>query len=817
MKRILSVALFMCLMAMSAVGYTVTGKITDRAGEPEVFATLRIFNANDTAKAVVTGVSSEEGNIDLQVSKPGSYILKVTSIGRTDIIKPFEIKSAKTDLGTLIIHPNENLLEEVTVTATRPLVTKEIDRIGYDVQADDESQTATLEETLRKVPLVSVDDDGTIKVKGSTNFKIYKNGKPNNSFTNNAKDIFKAIPASMIKKIEVITDPGAREDAEGVGAILNIVTMESVSMGGVMGTASIDFSRQNEVPGASLWLSSQIDKVTFSGYGGYHRNSKYGSRSRSVSEGTYEDSGNVLRVENNTQTPGWISYFGLDGSYELDSLNLFTAEFGGFHYTVDHVQDGHTSLSTSNGLPIYSYRNLTKVKPMSYLDFNGSLNYQHSTHRKGELFTLSYLISTTNNRNNSSSLYSDMENMPVPYTGINNNSRLKFLEQTVQADWSRIYADRHTLDLGLKYIHRKNHSITNQEYLGVDDIRFIDFTHLTQVAAIYADYRLSLGRFGFRAGLRYEHSKLKAEYADESTPSFSSSLNDWVPNAAISYSINDANMLKISYGTRIARPGIDYLNPAIDESPTSTSQGNPQLESGRNTSFTLNYNLIGRKINIDFSAGYSFNNNDIIQVVDIRNDHTYTTFANAGHNKSVDLGLYFQWTISPKTSFMLNANGSYEHYANPSLNITHGGWSSFAFARISQKLPWKLTAQGSVFYWSGGIGGLYDKYRNIGGINYTLSLQRSFLKEDRLTVRAYVRNPFHSKHPRMKYSSVNTSFNQVSYSFRQPTTNFGISISYRFGSLNAQVKKTAKTIQNDDLNGQSSGSGNGGGNMQQGY
>ena len=207
MKRILSVALFMCLMAMSAVAYTVTGKITDRAGEPEVFATLRIFNANDTAKAVVTGVSSEEGNIDLQVSKPGSYILKVTSIGRTDIIKPFEIKSAKTDLGTLIIHPNENLLEEVTVTATRPLVTKEIDRIGYDVQADDESQTATLEETLRKVPLVSVDDDGTIKVKGSTNFKIYKNGKPNNSFTNNAKDIFKAIPASMIKKIEVITDP----------------------------------------------------------------------------------------------------------------------------------------------------------------------------------------------------------------------------------------------------------------------------------------------------------------------------------------------------------------------------------------------------------------------------------------------------------------------------------------------------------------------------------------------------------------------------------------------------------------------------------
>ena len=94
----------------------------------------------------------------------------------------------------MTVSNDDKMLGEITVTAVRPVVTKEIDRIGYDVQADDESKTSTLEEMLRKVPLVSVDTDGTITVKGSSDFKIYKNGRPNNSFTKNAKDIFKAIP-----------------------------------------------------------------------------------------------------------------------------------------------------------------------------------------------------------------------------------------------------------------------------------------------------------------------------------------------------------------------------------------------------------------------------------------------------------------------------------------------------------------------------------------------------------------------------------------------------------------------------------------------
>ena len=120
--------------------------------------------------------------------------------------------------------------KDVVIKAQRQLIKQEIDRIGYDVQADEESKTLTVMDMLRKVPMVTVDGEDNIKVKGNSSFKIYKNGRYDPSLSKNAKEILKAMPASMIKRIEVITDPGAREDAEGVNAILNIVMMEGKNL-----------------------------------------------------------------------------------------------------------------------------------------------------------------------------------------------------------------------------------------------------------------------------------------------------------------------------------------------------------------------------------------------------------------------------------------------------------------------------------------------------------------------------------------------------------------------------------------------------------
>ena len=116
-------------------------------------------------------------------------------------------------------------LDGVVVKAQRQLVKQEIDRIAYDVQHDEESKTQTVMDMLRKVPMVTVDGQDNIQVKGNSNFKVYKNGHYDPSLSKNAKEVFKSMSASMVKRIEVITDPGAREDAEGAEAILNIVTL----------------------------------------------------------------------------------------------------------------------------------------------------------------------------------------------------------------------------------------------------------------------------------------------------------------------------------------------------------------------------------------------------------------------------------------------------------------------------------------------------------------------------------------------------------------------------------------------------------------
>ena len=151
-------------------------------------------------------------------------------------------------------------LDGVVVKAQRQLIKQDIDRIAYDVQADEESKTQTVMDMLRKVPMVTVDGQDNIQVKGNSSFKVYKNGHLDPSLTRNAKEVFKSMPASTVKRIEVITDPGAREDAEGVDAILNIVTLSNTKMQGITGVVS---SSLNTLGHSSFYssLTSQLGKL----------------------------------------------------------------------------------------------------------------------------------------------------------------------------------------------------------------------------------------------------------------------------------------------------------------------------------------------------------------------------------------------------------------------------------------------------------------------------------------------------------------------------------------------------------------------------
>lgn len=788
--------------ASGATDYFVRGvAAADSTGSPESFATLRIYEFPDTAKMLIAAVTGEDGKFEQKLPKEGHYLLRLSSMGMKVRTRDFTVTPEQpvANLDT-IVFGTDNMLQELEVTAQRPLISREIDRIGYDVAGDPESKTSQLDEILKKVPLVSVDPDGTIKVKGSSNFVVYKNGRKNTSFTNNAKDIFKSIPASMIKKIEVITDPGAREDAEGSTTILNIVTEQNMVIKGVTGNVGLNYNSNNDVPNPSLWLTTQVDKVTVEANGGLFVSSRRSSKGHSETDRTFEGSDNRSLDISDSENSNTSGYGSFSLSYEPDTLNLVTGEFFFWmNRTSSDSWGSYTMFDRDNSL-LYSYDSKTHTSPARNHFLDGTFNYQRLTRKKGEKFIFTYMISGNGNSSKSETNYLNAINMPVSYSGIFSDNNAVLTEHTLQADWERPLFKGHTFDLGAKYVYRDNHSKNNQRYLGIDRDDDTDFSHITQIAAVFADYRVNIGRLGLRGGVRYEYSRLAAKYKLGDNDDFHSNLNDVVPNAAISYNLNDANSLKLSYSASIRRPGINYLNPALITNPQSESQGNPDLSSTRNHSLNFNYSLFSRMVSIDFNAGYSFSNNEIIQIQELLpGDRIRSTYANAGKNGNFSTSAWVQWTVHPKTRLMLNAFLDYTHVENPSLKLKMSGWTPMFMANVNQQLPWKLTATIYANYW-GNWKSLYSVSQSTGisKFGHGIHLRKSFLKENRLTAAIGVSNPFGNGRRTRRSYVINMPYTSVTNSYNTGYRSVNISISYRFGNLNAQVKKV-RGVKSDDV------------------
>ena len=224
-------------------------------------------------------------------------------------------------------------LDGVVVKAQRQLIKQDIDRIAYDVQADEDSKTQTVMDMLRKVPMVTVDGQDNIQVKGNSNYKVYKNGHPDPNLTKNAKEVFKSMSASMVKRIEVITDPGAREDAEGVEAILNIVTLTNTKLQGVTGVVSSSVNTLDHLNFYSS-VTGQMNKLMLSVDYGYNAQTKRDSYNRVEHSRTYLDTGNTSLSGSEGSNPGYIHFTDIDASYDIDSLNLLSASIGCIQHPV---------------------------------------------------------------------------------------------------------------------------------------------------------------------------------------------------------------------------------------------------------------------------------------------------------------------------------------------------------------------------------------------------------------------------------------------------------------------------------------------------
>ena len=688
-------------------------------------------------------------------------------------------------------------LEGVTVKAQRQLIKQEIDRIGYNVQADEDAKTLMVMDMLRKVPLVTIDGEDNIKVKGNINFKIYKNGHYDPNLTKNAKEIFKAMPASSVKRIEVITDPGAREDAEDVDAILNIVMVDTRQMEGVTGSVSGNYSTLNN-PGLGAYLATQFGKAILSVDYGYNNMSKKSTTTNGYIERTFVESGNTQIINSKSSNPGYIHYADINASYDIDTLNLISASFGGYFYKIDVQGAGTISMLNALDYPLYSYTENYCLPSYNHNSWNGRLDYEHKTRRKGELLTLSYMLALTRQHSKQEDTYTNMQNTPFNYAGLLVNTREHFTEHTFQADYIRPLWEGHKLEVGAKYIDRRNSSDNNQEYYNSTlPSTSTAFDHSTQITAAYTDYIYNKDKWSARAGLRYEYSYLKGCYPDGSSNDFSKHLNDWVPQASVKYQINDSQSLKLGYTTSLTRPGITYLNPAVISMPASVNYGMPQLVSTRQQTLTLTYMYVGKRLTLQLAPHYSYYHNGIGSLVYSQDDVRYSTYGNNLRQHRWQMEGYAQWKPFDGTTLVANLNFTDNYAENTDANLSQRTDNLFYYVNLSQKLPWNLLFTAYTF---GQFGhspmNIYSYSRPWN--RYAFTLQRSFLSDDRLTVRLLACAPFHKD---MHYETCTTQGDIIGWGDNITAANgryFKLTVSYRFGKLKASVKKTETTIENSD-------------------
>lgn len=705
-------------------------------------------------------------------------------------------------------------LQGVEVVKQKTLVKADIDKITYDIENDPDSKSNSVMEMLRKVPMVTVDGEDNIQVNGSSTFKVYVNGKPNNMMTNNPKEVLKSMPANSIKKIEVITNPGPKYDAEGVGGILNIIT-HGKGMEGYTVTVSGNVSNQGG--GSGAYGTVKAGKLTVSA----NYNLSFDSNPRSYSGGSRKTVGQItssssdLINEGSSKNHGHFQYGSLEASYEIDTLRLLTANIG--LWGAGDTNDGDivtNALHPTSLSPLYHYQTATHSKS-SWYSIDGGIDYQRSFSVKDRLLTLSYKIDTNPQTSDAYTDYNDKQadeawdDFIDRLRNQHNDGNQRTTEHTFQIDYTTPFAKLHTIEAGVKYIMRKNLSEDDRYVLDVfDEAHSSHYKHRNDILAAYLGYGIKYKKLSGRVGLRYEHTLQDVDYLLGRGEDFRKNFDDMVPSASLGWKLTQMSNLRLGYDMRIYRPGIWYLNPYLDDSnPTSISQGNSRLDSEKSHSFSLSYSNFTSKFNINASLRYGFNNNSIERVTRLMKDTDiegltqptgkdvlYSTYANIGHSQTTNLNLYANWNASPMTRIYVNGRLTYTDMKDGGELHNHG-WSLFAFGGAQQTFAhdWRLTL--NVF---GMTPRVTLQGRSSSYASYSLSLSKSFIKK-RLNVSLSATN-FLKKYKRFESSMQDTSFLQDTWS-RSVQQRFTFSVSYRFGELRASVRKAERTIENTDVKG----------------
>ena len=808
---------------------TLSGKVQSAENKKSVaYANISVINSYN--KNPIDGtVTSEKGKFSFDKIPAGKYTLMVSFVGYKTYEYEFEIteKNPNVKIKNIFLNRSSNTIGEIEINEEKAIYENKIDKIVYNPENDINQSADDATDVLRKAPLLSVDLDGNVNLRGSSNIKFLVNGKASSFLTSDISSALKMIPADQIKSVEVITSPGAKYDGEGDAGIINIITKKKI-IDGYKGTFS--GSMGSRVSRNSLNLTVGKNNFGISAKGGL-----YGMYWPRVGRSNYERNDWELdsldnRINQNTLLRNgetfsrWTGYrTGIDMFYDLNPFNNFTSSFsfGGrdkfsedttkiidiVNGNTDEYQSIINTNSTNNNIEwTFDYTKNFANNPDKELAIAFQINNEYedegsSVYEENQLTT------------NLSDGFSNEKTFQIDYVhpfGEKKNNKNKFETEipSSKRNKGKKYESRSTkgnesyenkLEIGIKYIDRNNNfdyqtilDSNNQEIYSESDI----FDYRQRVASSYISSQFALPKdFGLVLGGRYELTDINGSWENSIYKNFNNKpYPNFLPNIVLSKKFSMTKSLKLSYNNRIRRPSSYYINPNTGRTDNKNiTIGNPDLLPAVSKQIELGYNSFSRFFQSSYYI-YLKNTKDVIEsIVTINNGISETTYENIGENQKLGFNYYGSITLRS-----VNLRGGFNIFQYSSNDERYGDLKTMLYnynfggtVNLGKNLKFETwgwysspqqTIQGYSDSWSMMSFGIKKDFKNKRG-SLGLRIIEPFLKDGEKIMRTELSG---------------NNFEQFSERIIAMRS-IGVSFSYTFGKLNFKSKRVNSKIKNNDL------------------
>lgn len=807
MKKSIIIVSFLCLIFTvfslsvysqnKTTGTVIKGVITDKAsGTALESATIQVFKSEDSS--LYNGASSDKnGNFIIYDIPEGLYTVKVSYIGyATAVAKNVKANKEKKeiDFGTIKLEVNSEMIQEINVEGEAPTMTMEGGKKIYDAKKDLTAQNGNVLDMLKNIPSISVDNDGNVSMKGNSNVKILIDGKPS-ALLSNGTQVLQNIPASAIDKVEIISNPSAKYEAEGISGIINLVMKQNENKNAYSGNVKVNGGTEDKY---NFSTGGSMKKGKFSLNGNYSY-WNYNLPGRSTIDRT-----SLLSFESRltNQEMLWhykgISHYGSFGvDYDIDKLNTLSLVANVFQYNRNIANMNSLKFFNANNINTYNFRNNNNDEKEG-LNLDATLTYTKKFETKGK--ELSTFINFSRRREDAPISYANFDTTNIPYyTKKDSYFIFKFLNG--QADYTHPLSENGKIETGLK----SNARLINGElkYTYLDNLSGLwlptagkdndaDYTDI--ISAAYVTYSNKYKDFSYEAGLRSEHTYLDFSIMS-GTQKYNRDYIDLFPSLSLTQSIGKENQIQLSYSRRINRPGLYSLNPFVEQFDEFTKRsGNPYLNPEYTHSIELGYTRYLPFGSVTLTTSYRNTIDEIYYISSVdSNGVSFSRPENLGKSNSYGAELILQGGFAKWWTY----NGSAEYYSsnifnNSGINNFDKTYTSWR-ARLSTNAAIPNIVDIQLFYLFVG-----KQVTSQGEINpfqmFNISVQKSFF-DKKLILGIRVNDLFNQQKFNMLFSG--GDFTQTIYQKVNSRSAF-FTVTLNFGENGSSIsKKTSQRKQRE--------------------